>query len=89
MTATIMAYVKTPINHMCHDIHVKCMRRREKNGVRMPVISHFETYCQKRNFLKNVGVVIRLSCSYYPCNTHWHNVKFLKRWGCTYNPTLH
>ena len=46
-------------------------------------------HIQKCNFLKYVGVVIKLSCSFYPCNAHRHNVKFLKCWGCTYNPTLH
>ena len=29
---------------------------------------------QRRNFLKNVGVVNELSCSLYPCNDHWCNV---------------
>ena len=37
----------------------------------------------------NVGVVSKVSCSFYPCNAHRRNVKFLESWGCTYNPTLH
>ena len=44
---------------------------------------------QRRNFLQNVGVVSNVSCSFYPCNAHRRNVKFLESWGCTYNPTLH
>ena len=52
-------------------------------------IRHLPYEEQRRNFLKNVGVVSNVSCSFYPCNAHRRNVKFLENWGCTYNPTLH
>ena len=44
---------------------------------------------QKRNFLQNVGVVSKVSCSFYPCNAHRRNVKFLESWGCTYTTPLY
>ena len=44
---------------------------------------------QKCNFFKICWVVIKLSCSFYPCNAHRRNDKFLKCWGCIFNPTLH
>ena len=71
----------------CFEAKLRVFRGTKSKIERYKMFLWLLVYGQRRNFLKNVGIVIKLSCSFYPCNAHTRNVKFLKSWGCTYNPT--
>ena len=73
----------------CFEAKLRVFRGTKSEIERYKMFLWLLVYGQRRNFLKNVGVVIKFSCSFYPCNAHTRNAKFLKSLGCTYTLNLH